>query len=121
MSLLKRIDEISGSYKASSPTSWRCAGRRRLLRSAGTASGAEIGRVAGEPSPVSTILKFSVDWCSRFGSIFYAPTRGYSSVGRARDWQSRGQGFEPPYLHHVNEGGGFGRRLFHNRGSWRNG
>ena len=29
-----------------------------------------------------------------------APTWGYSSAGRARDWQSRGQGFEPPYLHH---------------------
>ncbi len=25
--------------------------------------------------------------------------RGYSSVGRALDWQSRGQGFESPYLH----------------------
>ena len=27
--------------------------------------------------------------------------RGYSSVGRALDWQSRGQGFESPYLHFV--------------------
>lgn len=26
---------------------------------------------------------------------------GYSSVGRALDWQSRGQGFESPYLHFV--------------------
>ena len=25
--------------------------------------------------------------------------RGYSSVGRALEWHSRGQGFESPYLH----------------------
>ena len=24
---------------------------------------------------------------------------GYSSAGRALDWQSRGQEFDPPYLH----------------------
>ena len=30
--------------------------------------------------------------------------RGYSSVGRALDWQSRGQGFESPYLHRVRAG-----------------
>ena len=47
------------------------------------------------------------------GSNPASPTiRGYSSVGRARDWQSRGQGFEPPYLHHEFVGGDFGRRLF---------
>src|ERR1700733_9544435 len=27
--------------------------------------------------------------------------RGYSSAGRAREWHSRGQGFDPPYLHHL--------------------
>ena len=26
---------------------------------------------------------------------------GYSSVGRALEWHSRGQGFDPPYLHHL--------------------
>src|SRR5271169_1739947 len=26
---------------------------------------------------------------------------GYSSAGRALDWQSRGQGFESPYLHQA--------------------
>ena len=30
--------------------------------------------------------------------------RGYSSVGRALDWQSRGQGFESPYLHQLTSG-----------------
>ena len=30
-----------------------------------------------------------------------ALARGYSSVGRALDWQSRGQGFESPYLHQL--------------------
>ena len=28
------------------------------------------------------------------------PVRGYSSAGRALDWQSRGQRFDPAYLHH---------------------
>ena len=28
-------------------------------------------------------------------------TWGYSSVGRALDWQSRGQGFKSPYLHQI--------------------
>lgn len=28
------------------------------------------------------------------------PPRGCSSVGRARHWQCRGQGFETPHLHH---------------------
>ena len=27
------------------------------------------------------------------------PRRGRSSVGRAREWHSRGQGFDPPRLH----------------------
>lgn len=27
-------------------------------------------------------------------------TRGIGAAGSARDWQSRGQGFEPPMLHH---------------------
>ena len=27
------------------------------------------------------------------------PVRGYSSAGRALDWQSRGQRFDPAYLH----------------------
>ena len=26
---------------------------------------------------------------------------GYSSAGRALDWQSRGQEFDPPYLHQT--------------------
>ena len=26
---------------------------------------------------------------------------GYSSVGRALEWHSRGQGFDSPYLHHL--------------------
>ena len=40
----------------------------------------------------------------RAAGFCYSPlrtnARGHSSVGRARDWQSRGQGFEPPCLHH---------------------
>ena len=32
-------------------------------------------------------------------------SRGRSSAGRALDWQSRGQGFDPPRLHHVNPKG----------------
>ena len=33
--------------------------------------------------------------------LLYNRTRswGYSSVGRALEWHSRGQGFESPYLH----------------------
>ena len=34
--------------------------------------------------------------------------RGYSSAGRALDWQSRGQGFESPYLHQRLSGPGHG-------------
>ncbi len=32
---------------------------------------------------------------------YYLIVWGYSSVGRALEWHSRGQGFESPYLHHV--------------------
>ena len=36
-------------------------------------------------------------------SIFNFPFfRGYSSAGRVLDWQSRGHGFEPRYLHLKN-------------------
>ena len=33
------------------------------------------------------------------------PFRGYSSVGRAFEWHSKGQGFDSPYLHHKKEEG----------------
>ena len=33
------------------------------------------------------------------------PFRGYSSVGRAFEWHSKGQGFDSPYLHHKKENG----------------
>ena len=29
---------------------------------------------------------------------------GYSSAGRALQWHCKGQGFEPPYLHHFSDG-----------------
>ena len=32
--------------------------------------------------------------------VYYFFARGRSSAGRALDWQSRGQGFDPPRLHH---------------------
>jgi hypothetical protein len=37
--------------------------------------------------------------------IFYDinPVRGHSSVGRALEWHSRGQGFDSPWLHHFSE------------------
>src|SRR3954454_24557868 len=30
--------------------------------------------------------------------------RGHSSAGRARGWQPRGRGFEPPWLHSMTKG-----------------
>src|SRR5882762_3979222 len=35
---------------------------------------------------------------------FSGSGRGRSSVGRAPEWHSGGQGFEPPRLHHPSEG-----------------
>ena len=32
----------------------------------------------------------------------YNTPRGYSSAGRALEWHSRGQRFDPAYLHHEN-------------------
>lgn len=29
--------------------------------------------------------------------------RGHSSAGRALRWQCKGQGFEPPWLHYMND------------------
>ncbi len=46
----------------------------------------------------------SVDSACRWGTANLTVLRGYSSVGRALDWQSRGQGFESPYLHSKNAG-----------------
>ena len=46
--------------------------------------------------------KFSVIALTFSGVIAYNScrcSRGYSSVGRALEWHSRGQGFESPYLH----------------------
>src|SRR5581483_10400906 len=34
------------------------------------------------------------------------PKRGHSSVGRAREWHSRGRGFDSPWLHHFRTGMG---------------
>ena len=36
------------------------------------------------------------------------PVRGYSSAGRALDWQSRGQRFDPAYLHQNKKDTDFG-------------
>src|SRR6476660_10186290 len=37
----------------------------------------------------------------RFGGLNFASARGRSSAGRARGWQPRGQGFDPPRLHRL--------------------
>ena len=34
-------------------------------------------------------------------AIFYSYQRGRSSVGRAFEWHSKGQGFDPPRLHYI--------------------
>lgn len=52
--------------------------------------------------PISLCLGFPLDRLPSFWHhIPRGNARGISSVGRARDWQSRGQGFEPPILHHA--------------------
>ena len=40
-----------------------------------------------------------IDKASIMIIISHIVFRGYSSVGRALEWHSRGQGFESPYLH----------------------
>ena len=37
----------------------------------------------------------------RLNMLKYTRSWGYSSVGRALEWHSRGQGFDSPYLHHL--------------------
>ena len=37
-------------------------------------------------------------------NIFTKERRGYSSAGRALEWHSRGQRFDPAYLHNENYG-----------------
>jgi hypothetical protein len=58
----------------------------------------EIGSVAVIP-----FLFYSGLTRWRQSPIFGAPFRywGYSSVGRALEWHSRGQGFDSPYLHQT--------------------
>ena len=43
----------------------------------------------------------AAEWLN--GAVFVSQKRmwGYSSVGRALEWHSRGQGFDSPYLHHF--------------------
>ncbi len=36
---------------------------------------------------------------------YYNLAWGYSSVGRALEWHSRGQGFDSPYLHQTKKAG----------------
>ena len=36
-------------------------------------------------------------------SLLFRALWGYSSAGRALDWQSRGQRFDPAYLHHEKD------------------
>ena len=46
-------------------------------------------------------------------------SRGRSSDGRALDWQSRGQGFDPPRLHHREcRGLRFPEGLFYDHSPW---
>ena len=46
-------------------------------------------------------------------------SRGRSSAGRALDWQSRGQGFDPPRLHHREcKGSRESEGLFHDHSPW---
>ena len=41
---------------------------------------------------------------TEYDTVFHVPsTWGYSSAGRALEWHSRGQGFDPPYLHQKSE------------------
>ena len=47
-----------------------------------------------------TILREGLQSDSYFPIVFPVAW-GRSSAGRALDWQSRGQGFDPPRLHHV--------------------
>ena len=38
-------------------------------------------------------------WAESIFYIFAAPKGDIAQLARARDWQSRGQGFDSPYLH----------------------
>ena len=64
-------------------------------------------------------MKFSVDKCTILWYSIHCsrPTglniRGYSSAGRALDWQSRGQRFDPAYLHQKSSG--FQSEMIENR------
>ena len=49
---------------------------------------------------VMTILREGLQSDSYFPIVFPVAW-GRSSAGRALDWQSRGQGFDPPRLHHC--------------------
>jgi hypothetical protein len=51
---------------------------------------------------LSALSALTFDFDNRIEtSRLNTPGRGRSSVGRAPEWHSGGQGFEPPRLHHF--------------------
>ena len=59
-------------------------------------------------------FKKGLTFSNRFAIITLVPSNiwGYSSAGRALEWHSRGQRFDPAYLHHRSLGNHWFSRLF---------
>ena len=54
------------------------------------------GNVYLRLAPARNNQEFAISYAARLRLPW-----GHSSAGRARDWQSRGRGFEPPWLHRL--------------------
>ena len=63
-----------------------------------------MNRTAPTGPPSVYILYQDYNLCLCFASkcVTIKQVRGISAAGSAFDWQSRGQGFDPPMLHHIN-------------------
>ena len=53
-----------------------------------------------KPNGASFPAASGVKLYKQYSARLFLHTRGYSSAGRALEWHSRGQRFDPAYLHH---------------------
>ncbi len=100
----------------------RAAGAERARRGCGTEHGSRFPRPAAPRCRGRKKFKKVLASIRTFPYIISRTAWGRSSAGRALDWQSRGQGFDPPRLHPSETAASGFRRLFsYHTGSWRNG
>ena len=58
--------------------------------------------LTGPPSVYILYQDYNLCLCFASKCVTIKQVRGISAAGSVFDWQSRGQGFDPPMLHHIN-------------------